>query len=244
MDGGFYPCPAVAVPPVPVSCPSGDLGLSSQLVDALDCTTIDGASVQALDPTGIPYPQASATSDPSDGTFTVCVPQESPFTLQVTAASYPNTYLAELQGVQPTSIPQMTIASNAAIAALSAFFPGGVDHSDGVILLKVSATRSCDPALPGWTFGLSIPDGGPVADGGALLTYLAPGGLPGAGLTDTTTAGGGAFYNINPTLGNFFDISYQNPDAGICEPTNAALGFTSRIYTAGSAFSIYPIILP
>jgi hypothetical protein len=244
-DGGTYLCKGVAEPPLPVNCPSGDLGVSSQLVDVLDCTTIDGAAVEALDPNGVPISGSAATSSATDGTFVVCGPSETPFSVQMTAAGYPITYLAELKAISVQDILQIGMLSTSSLQVIAQLIPGGVDMTKGIVLVKVSNALECDVTTAGWSIGIELPDGGDLPDGGYQLVYSGAGGLPAAGLTETSTAGAAIFYDIDPLLSDFFVITYDNPDAGAsCQPQDVEYGFTGRIYVAGGAVSAFPIFLP
>jgi hypothetical protein len=225
-----------------VSCPSGQLGFSSQLIDFLQCTTINGATVTALDPNGVPYQATSAISS-GDGAFGLCLPQDSPFTLEANAATYPTAYVAELQGVQAQNITQVGMVSSEFLTAFASFFPGGLDLALGTVIVKVNTSKQCSQAQAGWTVGIDLPDGGSLPDGGYQLVYTSSTGVPTSGLTSTQLSGGAIFYDIDPTLSDFFEITYQNPDAGGCTPTNASFGFTGRVYVTGSAVSGFPIQL-
>jgi hypothetical protein len=63
-------------------------------------------------------------------------------------------------------------------------------------------------------------------------------------LTETTSSGFAYFYNIDPMLSDFFVISYQNADAGACQPENASIGLTGRVYVAGNALSFFLVEMP
>jgi hypothetical protein len=234
----------VAVPSLPIDCPSGDIGVASQLVDILDCTTIDGATVEALDPNGVPISGSAATTNSTNGSFFLCGPEGQPFTITATAAGYPTAYFAELAGASAQDVVQLGMLSNTSLSVVGGIVPGGVDPSKGMVVVKVSNTVNCDAQVAGWTLGITLPDGGNLPDGGYQMAYGGQAGLPQPGLTETSSAGAAIFYDIDPVLSDFFVITYQNPDAGACESTDPTLGFTGRIYVAGGAVSAFPVFLP
>jgi hypothetical protein len=246
FDGGnYYNCPGVAVFPEPViSCPSETLDLSSQLVDVFACTIVGGGNISALDTNGIPYPGASAVSSSTDGTFDMCVPQQKPFTAQITASQYPTTYFGELQGVAELSVVQLPLLSSEALAAIVALVPNGLDQSLGLVVVTVDGNSQCGAAQAGWTIGLALPDGGSLPDGGFQLSYLSGQGIPTVGLKATQATGGAILYDIAPQASDFLLVTYQNPDAGACQPMNASLGLTGRVYVTGNSVSVFPVRLP
>jgi hypothetical protein len=241
---GDYTCPAVAVPPVAVSCSSGAIDFSSQLVELIECTTVDGAIVQALDPNGVPYANASAVTSSTNGTFGICLPAGVPFTFELTAATYPTTYLAELDGTQTQNVTQLGLVSDEFFSVVAGLVPGGLDMTRGTVIVKVDTSLACDMAQAGWTVGIELPDGGSLPDGGYELVYISGPGVPQVGLTATQISGGAVFYNIDPSLSDFFVMTYTNPDAGACEPVNASVGYTGRVYVGGNAVSFFPLVLP
>lgn len=198
--------------------------------------------MQAIDPNGVPYAGTSAVTA-SNGTFGVCLPEQGPFTVEVMAASYPTTFVAEMEGVEAQQITQLGLISSDFLTAISPLFPGGYNPALGTVVVKVNSTLECHPAEAGWTVGLTFPDGGSLPDGGYQLVYIA-GGVPMTGLTATQAAGAAVLYNIDTSLSTFFVVTYGNPDAGGCEPTNTAFGLTGRVYVTGNALAVFPILLP
>ena len=244
LDGGGVVCPGILAPAPTVSCPSGDRDYSSQLVDVVECSIIGDGTVQALDPNGIPYPQATGISSLTDGTFAMCLPSQSPFTVEVTASLYPTSYFAELAGTGSGTL-QIGLLSNQFLVAGSQLGGIDVDINEAAVLVKANATSGCGQSLAGWTIGLSLADGGSLPDGGYQLSYFASTGLPQPGLTATSTFGAALFYNLDSSISSeFLRVSYQNPDAGGCQPINATRGYTGRIYVQEGAVSGYPILLP
>lgn len=174
----------------------------------------------------------------------MCVPQQKPFTVELTATQYPTTYFGELEGVSELGVLQLPLLSSEALAAIVALVPNGLDLSLGVVVVTVTGNYQCGPAQAGWKMGLLLPDGGALPDGGYQLTYLSAGGIPTAGLTETQATGAAILYDIAPQASDFLIVTYQNPDAGACQPENASLGLTGRLYVAGNAVSVLPVRLP
>jgi hypothetical protein len=157
---------------------------------------------------------------------------------------YPTTYLAELEGVSAACIVQVGLISNSFITVLNGLVPGGLEQNKGMVIIKVTNSLTCDDALAGWTFGISLPDGGNLPDGGYQLVFTSPTGTPDPSLTVTSTSGGALFYDIDPLLSDFFVISAENADAGACISQNASYGFTGRVLVGGNAVSIFPLLIP
>jgi hypothetical protein len=242
-DAGHYFCKDIAATPLPLNCGAGDLGLASQLVDIVDCSTIAGGNMTSLDPDGVPISGSAGTTD-AQGRFVLCGSATAPFTVEATAASYPITYFAEVEGVLAQRLVQIGLVSSGFLSAMSALVPGGIDLGRGTVVVKVSNSVLCDPSTAGWTIALTLPDGGSVPDGGYQLLYNGAGGLPQPGLTSTSAAGPAIFFDIDPQLGNFFVVSYENADAGACTSQNDSEGFTGRVYVAGNSVALFPILLP
>ena len=195
-------------------------------------------------PTGCRFSGSAATTNSTTGAFFICGPEGQPFTISATAAGYPATYFAELAGASIQDVVQLGMLSNTSLSVIGGIVPGGVDLSKGMVVVKVSNTLNCDPEVAGWTLGITLPDGGSLPDGGYQMAYGGQAGLPQPGLTETSSAGAAIFYDIDPTLSEFFVITYQNPDAGACQSIDTALGFSGRIHVAGGAVSAFPVFLP
>jgi len=225
------------------TCQSGSLGLASQLVDAVACTVISGASISGVGTDGIPYPLASATSG-ANGTFYLCSPEGNAVTIEAIAGGYPTTYIAEVDPIFVQGIVQVPLISTDTINTVTPLFPGRpYDQALGTLIVKTNTGNNCKQANAGWTVTLSFPDGGSLPDGGYEFVYGDATGIPDPTVTETES-GFVYFYNIDPTLGDFFRISYENADAGFCQPQNDTVGITGRVYVAGNAMSFFPILLP
>lgn len=230
--------------PTPTDCPGG-IQFSSQFVDALECQVIPGAAVSALGDNGVPFEGAAATTAP-DGTFGICLPSGQSLTVQLTAPLYPITYSPEVLGMDAGSffIAQILQFSSQEIQSFGSIFPGGIDPSKAVIIIRVIGEQ-CRGQFAGWSFALTLPDGGPMPDGGYQLIYSGSNAVPEANLTQTGSEGAALFYNIDPTLSSFLVVTAANPDAGsACQPINASMGFTGRVFVSGGAATAEPIMLP
>jgi hypothetical protein len=234
-------CPAIAICPTPVRCPTGT-GFSSQVVDYIACTPIANAAVTAIDADGVPFPGVADTTQ-SDGSLSLCLPGGVPFSIQMDAAAYPTTYLAELLDADAGYFSQAASISTAELQAFASIFPGGVEPEMAFVLVKLKAA-TCGGAFPGWTIGVSLPDGGALPDGGYQLIYFGPSYVPDPTATVTTTKGAAAIYNLDPSISPFIVVTASNPDAGACQSINGSLGLTGRLYVSGGAVTVDPIVLP
>jgi hypothetical protein len=237
-------CTSLDPCPTPTNCPGG-IQFSSQFVDALQCQAIPGATVAGLGDDGVPFEGAAATTA-ADGTFGICLPSGEPLTVELTAPLYPITYSPEV--FQPDAgsffIAQILQFSSQEIQSFASIFPGGIDPSKAVIIIRVIA-EVCRAQFAGWSFALALPDGGPVPDGGYQLIYSGSTAVPEANLTETGSEGAALFYNIDPSISSFLVVTASNLDAGsACQPINASMGFTGRVFVSGGAASAVPIMLP
>lgn len=236
-------CPAVLVPPTSTSCTSGT-SVGSQLVDVLACSAVGGASIGAVDGAGVPIPGAAATSA-SDGAFALCLPDGAPFSLQMQAASYLPTFGPEMENPEGYQLNQLGLISSEGLQAFEGFIPGGIAPNKAGILLKVAGSgRPCNRLRWGWSFGLLLPDGGAVPDGGYQSLYLGTSDLPDPTAQATATGGSALLYNVDPSISDFFIVTATNPDAGSCVPQNEADGFTGRVFVSAGAVTYDPLILP
>jgi hypothetical protein len=250
-SGGCAPtnetvCPKLAICGISTNCSPGSTLFASQVVDILSCSELGGASVTAIDTNGVPVQGAgaSATTE-SDGAFAMCLPGESPFSIQITQSQYPTTYYAEMLDVSLEYVAQMATLSINELSAFASFLIGSGSFEPNTALVVVKLTGSnCASAFAGWSFALSVPDGGAIPDGGYQLVYLGSDGLPSAAQTTTSSNGAGLFYNIDPAISDFVIVNLTNPDAGTCIPINTTVGFTGRVYLSGNSVALDPIIMP
>jgi hypothetical protein len=160
------------------------------------------------------------------------------------AAQYPTGYGPELSLGSDFDFAQLPGISQSELLAFGGLAPGGIQPEGAIVVAKVVA-NDCADSIPGWSFALALPDGGPLPDGGYQLLYFEPGFTPApGGGTATTKTGTAMFYNIDPTLSSFLTFAATNPDAGSCQPMNAELGFTGRVYVTGGGVTIAPVLLP
>jgi hypothetical protein len=237
-------CPGLATGPTATSCAAGT-PFSSQIVSS-PCLDVGSAAVTAVDGNGQPISAASATTN-GDGSFALCLPADAPFSVEVTAPSFLPTYAAEslnldagASGFLPQLIAVPSDVSGELAAASSSF-----DPTKAIVAFQTEAfgLGSFLCAQNGWSFGLTLPDGGAVPDGGYDVAYYDQFVLNLAA-TATDFEGIAYIYNLDPTLSSFYVVSATNPDAVGCAPLNQSLGMTGRIFVAGGAATSYPVVLP
>jgi hypothetical protein len=189
----------------------------------------------------VPVAGAAASSG-SDGAFAICLPEGNAFSIQMTAMGYPTTYYAEMLDTDAGYIAQMAALSSETLAALSPIF--GFDLTQGLVVAKVTGSI-CRQQEAGWSFAVTLPDGGPVPDGGYQIAYLSSMELPDMGATATSVGGAALIYNIDTSISDFLAITVTNPDAGSCLPQNTSYGFTGRVFVAGGgSATLDPLLLP
>jgi hypothetical protein len=228
-----------------MSCPGG-APLAAQIVDAIQCTVIAGATLSALGADGIPLAGASAVSD-ANGAFVFCVPYATPFTATVTATGYLNAYLAELTALQDAgavqTVSQIALIQRSFLVAFSGFVPGGYDSSEGLIIANISGPGNCEPDATGWTLSLALPDGGAFPDGGDTLVYFGSSDVPDPTATETSADGTAVIVNIETPATGFVAVDTSKANPGACPIINAQLGFTGRVLVGGNSCSYMPFIL-
>lgn len=235
-DAGPGPGPG----PGPVDAgPPGTLCLTGKLSDAESNDAVSGATVAALDLNGNPIAGASVTSA-SDGSFSLCPPPGVTFTTQITASTYPVTYLESAQLVTTEDVGTLPLISNTLLPLLGEFISGAIP-GDALILAPVqSLSGSCSAG--GWSIGATLPSGAPLSFG---VIYIGTEGTPQTGLSATTSQGGAAIlYNIDPTVTSQVAVAATNPAPAGCSPENGTVGFTGQVQVAAGALSIAPIVIP
>ena len=239
-----FACPLVPIPPYDGGCPSGE-AVRSYLVDIATCEGVS-ATISAIDSNGVPVAGDSTLSDPCNGDFSLCTPQGGAFTLQIQAVAYPTTYTAEMTSRASGSFAQFVMLTSDQLAALDSFVPVTVDsNKDTIIVGLPSDSGQCEgPPKVGWTYALTLPDGGAFPDGGYFLSYQDTNFLPDPTLTATTQLGTAIFFNVDPTVSDYVLITAANPTPGTCDPRNASLGFTGRVLVTASALSYDAFLLP
>jgi hypothetical protein len=115
--------------------------------------------------------------------------------------------------------------------------------------IATADSSPCHGQLAGWTFALTLPDGGPLPpppDGGPayFLTYLASNGEPVPTQTSTSVQGGAIFYNVKAP-GNYVNVvsTNTNPDAG-CFLLQSPADFSGEVLVAPSTAALLPLTLP
>ena len=241
-------CPAVAVVATPAACPGG-ASVSSQAVDLLACAPFGGAVVTALDPDGVPIPGAAATGA-SNGAAAICVPGGSPFTLETTAASYPPNYSAEIvsldAGAAANAFASQLLETTSQLVLDYALELSNFDTTQATIAAEVipfgPGAFRCNRA--GWSFGLTLPDGGALPDGGYQLACAAASGALLSADPTTSAYGFCLLYDIDPSAASFLTVTATNPDAGAsCQLFNASMGMTGRVFVAGGGVTTFPLWL-
>jgi hypothetical protein len=233
------------VPPLQISCPNGSDPFAAQTIDFVECTAVVNANISAIAPNGVPFAGVAATSDATTGAFAICLPANNAFTTEVTASQYPTTYLAELDGLSNIGVGQIPLIGQDEEAIITELVPGGYVATDGLIIIKISATGPCDPFQAGWSVSLALPDGGSYPDGGYRVVYLGDSPVPDPTATSTSTLGLAFIYNIDLTLSSFAVPVLQSPPGSeACPSLNAQLGFTGRAFLAANAGSLFPVLLP
>ncbi len=190
----------------------------------------------------MPVSGAAATTA-SNGSFAVCLPGETSFSIQITASLYPTTYYAEMLNTDAGYIPQIAAISSAFISGFSALVPGGFQPGTALIIVKMVGT-DCHGQFAGWSLGVELPDGSAPPEGSYQLVYLGSTGVPDPTATTMASNGDGLIYNIDSSVSDFLVVTATNPDAGNCPVQNESEGFTGRVYVAGSAVTLDPILLP
>ena len=240
-----FVCAQDSTAPLTTSCP-GAVAFNAQVVDGISCVEIGGATLSAVGTNGVPLSGVAAVSA-SDGAFVFCLPFRTPLTVEAVAQSYLNTYLAELVfsedgGVVPL-VGQIALIQEEFVGAFSSLVPGGYDSTKGFVVADVGNAGVCGDATAGWTFSLTLDDGGAVPDGGYSLIYLGSSGIPDSSATETSSEGSAIFVNVDIPASGYVMVSASKEDAGAC-PLLSGLGFTGRVLVGENAGSFAPFIMP
>ena len=230
-------------PPYPDGGGCANGAFVTQVVDLVTCAPIANATVQALDETGVPISGAVLTA--TDGTFALCGAPGSAFTPFLQATGYPEWYAPEVQaGTYQYFAATLQLISNTLVSAMNSLTPGGLDPSQGGIVIgEVFGGLNC-PGQSGAVLTLTYADGGAIPDGGYRQVYLSSSDFPDPSLTATSTPGIAAFYDFTiPTTG-YFSMTASNANSACAPVANEELGFTGRVYVTSNAASLYPFQLP
>jgi hypothetical protein len=227
------------------SCPAGSVRLTGVVFDM--CATIQsesdvplaGVQVATLAPWG-------ATTSAADGTFTLCVPSGTPFTVETTLSGYTTGYLGEAVLTQDESfegahvgLQMMCSAGLLAIQAQLSDF----DPSEGVVIVGVrssSKTGTCGSET-GWYVTAAPSDGGAAVGN---VVYITP---AGQAATDggTSSTGLGLVYDIPPADVSEVVVAATNPLVGAsCPDYDSTLGFTGAVRIAPNTVGSLPWVIP
>jgi hypothetical protein len=207
----------------------------TRFADLGTCAPLVGATVETLDPNGVPISGGSATTD-ATGEFLVCLPPGSVYTPYVQAANYPPSYLSQQKGPPPQE--WVGLISTDTLGAVTAFLGGNYNGALGVVAVFFQAGGGC--VQSGWNVALSLPDGGAFPDAGFELRYLDSSDLPDPNLTATSTSGSAIFYNIDTSISSYVGVSVTSAaDAGGCQDRFGEYNETGLVYVAGNALSYF-----
>ena len=232
-----------------VSSYSGDAGscetawLGSQVIDFESCSPVCGATVEAVDSTGVTVAGTQQLSALPNGYFGFCLPEDITFEPTVTAPGYATFVYSEVKGQLSVTIPIFGMLSANELSAFSVFIQGGLNPDQGALVAFFVPASSCSGMSPeaGWTISLTDDNGDPYPDGGYTTLYISAEGLPMPG-TATSPYGVALLYNIDPTVGQFAKVQATNPTS-TCQVVNQFVGFTGRIEVGPNIFSEQGIFL-
>jgi hypothetical protein len=243
-----------------ITCPAGEYYYTGRLVDLSDLKPVPGLAVSAYNPAGPPFVEqvaGSSTISDDGGLVVECIPVGQPVYLGIQGQGYSQCGTANFslsanydgyRRIGLLSMADMTLLAgyiNAQHPALA------LDTSAPMIAVGIEAPTGspCIPQIAGWSFSLSLPDGGPLPalpDGGLPfgMVYLTANGEPDISLTATTANGGVLFYDVQ-VPGTYVNLLSQNTnaDAG-CFITTSPLDLTGQALVAPSVVTFVPIALP
>jgi hypothetical protein len=189
----------------------------------------------------------------------LCIPFDVPVTLQITAASYPTTYMVEIDVTSQGDGGELALLDRGLqlipteeLTAFSAFLQGsgGVNQSDAMVaaaVISISQQPPCEPTS-GWSVGVEFVDGGTLPDGGPLpfkRAYLGSTDLPSATATETSSTGYAIMFNIDPTIANVAQLVATDLDGGSpCPSMNAQEMVTGRVTLAPGSVTFAPYFVP
>ncbi len=245
-----------------MQCPAGTFA-GATTIEAINGLSLQGMPVAGavVDELGenlvqLPGVGTSATSGP-DGGVQLCITYGLPTTLSVSAAATPNTYLEEFvvtEGVMDAGVPAifangLFLVPDSALLALSAFVPAGNLQVTQACVVADIVSADPDAGLcpeeSGWTFGLYLPDGGTLPDGGNAVPFTAAYfdsfGVPSLTGSVTSKSGTAILFNIDPSLTNAAILVATNPDAGACGLVQGAVRQTGRVTIENSSVTYAPL---
>ena len=248
-----------------LQCPAGTLWATTEVQEltgqSLQGNAVPGATVTELGENGIPLggTGSSAVSD-ANGNVQFCLPFNVPITLNVTSSVAPATYIEEMivtpaavdAGQNPLFAAGLLILPFTLIQAIQPLLSAGdagIQSNAAFVITEItSISQQMACAQPvGWTFQLTLPDGGTNPDGGNAIpfvpAYFNSFGVPALGLTETSKNGAAILYNID-TSATAAILTATNPDAGGCPLVQGVVRTTGRVTLANTAVTYAPFFTP
>jgi sugar lactone lactonase YvrE len=187
--------------------------------------------------------------------YVACLPSGQPTTLQFMMPGYVTTYLAEFSlTASPPTVDEVVFMMfcSSSFTNFATQIPN-LNTSLATVFGLVnpglgSGVAGCDGGfaagqLDGWTFSVSLVDGGAGSGGPWPVGYLDPSGDLQA-IDATFDTGQAVAYNVDPGA-QYVAIHGVNPALGVQLPSaNSAFGLTGRVYVSAGAFSYDPWIVP
>jgi hypothetical protein len=237
-------------------CPAGSVHFTGQTYTFGPC--VPGASaengpVPAVQVTTL-EPWGATTSD-SQGLFTLCVPNGTPFTVQFLATGFAPGYLAEaiLNQDQSTTGNALYLLCETLVEIFQAESSGWNFATQGSVLVSIVSSASgngpCNPSGPGlsgWHVQSSLPDGGEPTAGpmGWPVGYLDSSGQPSSTVSSTYSDGYAIVYNIDSSLDLVAIQVDGGPTGAVCPTSNPELGFDGLVHVQPGGFGMFPYAIP
>ena len=203
--------------------------------------------VTLYDPDGVPLGGTeSQTSTQADGSFFICPPLNTPFYVTVSGSGFQTANTAII--VEPGGPDQffeyfglLYLLPSTLLSALDQALDPPPIPGTSFIAIAAGGTAACDNGT-GYTVSAVLPDGGTLADGGALTFNVAyiDDAFPNPNLGATTDAGAAFLYNIDSSLTNgLVVVTVSNPGvpASCSDPTWSEADMTGLVPVSESSFS-------
>ncbi len=207
---------------------------------------MSGVQVTTLEPWG-------ATTSGDGGFFTLCVPNNAPFTTQFLATDFAPGYLAELTINQDESVAgnALYLLCNALVDIFQSESSGWNFSTEGSVLVSVvspSKSSACDPAstgLSGWHVQSALPDGGElVGPMGWPVGYLDSSGQPSTTVSVTFSVGYAIVYNIDSSVDMVAIDVDGGPPGASCPTSDPDFGFDGLVHVQPGGFGMFPYVIP
>jgi hypothetical protein len=235
-------------------CPEGSVHFSALVETFGPCVEnssnqtgpVAGAQVTTLEPWG-------ATTSSDAGTFTLCVPNGVPFTVQFLAPGFAPGYLAELTiGEDETSFGnRIFLLCDPLVTLFSSQAPGWNFNGEGSVLVSIisaSETGACDSSslgLSDWHVQSALPDGGEVAGPtGWQTAYIDETGEVHLASTETFSVGYAVVFNVPASIDMVAVYVDGGPPGVACPSSNPAFGFDGLVHVQPGGFGVFPYIVP